>query len=233
MTDPDSKPDDPARMKETLTRLENGDSGAADELFPVVYDVLRRLAGSRMKRERVNHTLRPTALVHEAYAKISGQVDAEVKSKTHFVAIASLAMQRILTDHARGFKAEKRGGGRRREMLHEDNAREDDQAVDSAVLAAIAVAELAAEVRDDVRVRRQPARDLGLAAAARERFALGGVAARRAPLLRREQLTAIEVDRRVHLGLATRADAPRAAPPPAHHAMARAGRRVSCNSCLA
>ena len=138
MTDPDSKPDDPARMKETLTRLENGDSGAADELFPVVYDELRRLAGSRMKRERVNHTLRPTALVHEAYAKISGQVDAEVKSKTHFVAIASLAMQRILTDHARGFKAEKRGGGRRREMLHEDNAREDDQAVDSTVLAAIA-----------------------------------------------------------------------------------------------
>ena len=138
MTDPDSKPDDPARMKETLTRLENGDSGAADELFPVVYDELRRLAGSRMKRERVNHTLRPTALVHEAYAKISGQADAEVKSKTHFVAIASLAMQRILTDHARGFKAEKRGGGRRREMLHEDNAREDDQAVDSTVLAAIA-----------------------------------------------------------------------------------------------
>ena len=138
MTDPDSKPDDPARMKETLTRLENGDSGAADELFPVVYEELRRLAGSRMKRERVNHTLRPTALVHEVYAKISGQADAEVKSKTHFVAIASLAMQRILTDHARGIKAEKRGGGRQREMLHEGNASEDDQAVDSTVLTAIA-----------------------------------------------------------------------------------------------
>jgi hypothetical protein len=67
-------------LKETLTRLEAGDRSAADRLFPLVYDELRNLASSRMRRERVSHTLRPTALVHEVYAKIAGQHDAEVKS---------------------------------------------------------------------------------------------------------------------------------------------------------
>ena len=138
MTDSEPTPEKTADIRNTLTRLENGDSGAADEMFPIVYDELRRLAGSRMKRERINHTLRPTALVNEAYAKISGQADASVKSKTHFVAIASLAMQRILTDHARSHKAEKRGGSRKREQLHENNQINDEGAVDQTVLEEIA-----------------------------------------------------------------------------------------------
>ena len=116
--------------------MDGGDPAAADELFPVVYDELRRLAASKMKRERVGHTLRSTALVHEVYAKISGQHDAEIKSPTHFVALASLAMQRVLTDHARAHKAEKRGGGRAREVLYDEHAAEDGS-VDTDVLVAI------------------------------------------------------------------------------------------------
>lgn len=138
MTDPESKPSNAAAMKDTLARLQKGDSEAADEIFPIVYEELRRIAGSRMKRERLNHTLRPTALVHEAYVKISGQADARVKSNTHFVAIASLAMQRILTDHARGFKAEKRGGNRKREIQHEGNSQENESPIDYSVLEEIA-----------------------------------------------------------------------------------------------
>lgn len=125
-------------LSETLTRLERGDSAAADELFPLVYDELRNLAGARMRRERVNHTLRPTALVHEVYARISGQSDADIRSKTHFVAIASLAMQRVLTDHARANNAAKRGGGANRELLHEDRVGEAEDDGDADVLSAIA-----------------------------------------------------------------------------------------------
>ena len=124
------------QLRRTLTLVDQGDAAAADALFPVVYDELRRLAASKMKRERAGHTLRSTALVHEVYAKISGQQDANIKSPTHFVALASLAMQRVLTDHARAYKAEKRGGGRTREVLYDDQA-VDEGAVDTDVLVAI------------------------------------------------------------------------------------------------
>lgn len=137
MLDPSTPEPDPERIRETLARVADGSAEAADELFPIVYDELRKLAASRMRRERVNHTLRPTALVHEVYAKISGQTDAEVKSKTHFIALASLAMQRILADHARAHGAHKRGGDRIREALHDDQAAS-DEAVDESVLEAIA-----------------------------------------------------------------------------------------------
>lgn len=124
------------QLRRTLTLVDQGDAAAADELFPVVYDELRRLAASKMKRERIDHTLRSTALVHEVYAKISGQNDANIKSRTHFVALASLAMQRVLTDHARAHKAEKRGGGRAREALYDEQA-VDEGAMDTDVLVAI------------------------------------------------------------------------------------------------
>ena len=129
-------PESSEHLQRTLTRVDGGDPAAADELFPVVYDELRRLAASKMKHERAGHTLRSTALVHEVYAKISGQADANIKSPTHFVALASLAMQRVLTDHARAHKAEKRGGGRAREALYDDQVAAED-AVDLDVLVAI------------------------------------------------------------------------------------------------
>lgn len=84
----------------------------AERLFPVVYDRLRSLARRHLAVERSDHTLQPTALVHEAYVKLADQADARIASRTQFVAIASQAMRRILVDHARARAAEKRGGGR-------------------------------------------------------------------------------------------------------------------------
>lgn len=122
---------------ENLTRYGEGDQNAAEELFPVLYDELRKIAASRMRRERAGHTLRPTALVHEAWARLIGQDDAMVRSKTHFIAIASMAMGRVLADHGRARGAVKRGGDRSREVLFDDQAMPKNEA-DPDVLAAIA-----------------------------------------------------------------------------------------------
>lgn len=90
------------------------DAGAspAERLFPVVYDQLRSLARRHMRAERGDHTLEPTALVHEAYLRLASQVDADIRGRTQFVAVASSAMRRVLIDHARARAAAKRGGGR-------------------------------------------------------------------------------------------------------------------------
>ena len=117
---------------ETLARAADGDENAANELYPVVYDELRRIANVRLRGERFGHTLDPTALVNEAFIRVIGQPDANINSKSHFVAIASLAMQRILVDHARAKGARKRGGDRGRQQLHEDmpaEAIENEQAL--------------------------------------------------------------------------------------------------------
>lgn len=115
---------DQSTVRETLSRVVEGDDHAADELYPVIYDELRRIAGNRMRSERYGHTLDPTALVNEAFLKVVGQEDADINSKTHFVAIASIAMQRILVDHARAKGTRKRGGDRDRKQLHENIAQE-------------------------------------------------------------------------------------------------------------
>jgi len=84
-----------------------------DDLLPLVYEELRRLAGGYLKGERVAHTLQPTALVHEAYLRIQGQGDVRWKSPGHLRAVCAQAMRRILVDHARARMAAKRGGGAR------------------------------------------------------------------------------------------------------------------------
>ena len=103
---------------EEVTRLLRdagaGDRGAADRLLPLVYDELRGLAARTMRGERVDHTLQPTALVHEAYLKLVDQRDANWNDRTHFVAVAATAFRRIVVDHARRRSSEKRGGGMRR-----------------------------------------------------------------------------------------------------------------------
>src|SRR5271155_3266140 len=96
-----------------LSALTNGEDGAASKLIPVVYDELRRLAGSYMRRERVDHTLQPTALVHEAYLKLVEQRSVDWQSRAHFFGIAAQVMRRILIDHARGYLRDKRGGGQK------------------------------------------------------------------------------------------------------------------------
>ena len=87
------------------------DRATAEELFPVVYDELRRIAKGYMSRETPGHTLQPTALVHEAYLKLVDQTRANWKGKTHFFAVGAKVMRRLLVDHARERGALKRGAG--------------------------------------------------------------------------------------------------------------------------
>lgn len=94
-----------------LAELRDGDVAAADRLFPLVYDELRRLAEGQLQRERAGHTLQPTALVHEAYLKLVGQDAAHWQGRAHFIAVAAEAIRRILIDHARRRGAQRRGGG--------------------------------------------------------------------------------------------------------------------------
>ena len=93
-----------------LQQLKQGDSGAADRLTPLVYAELKHLARARMRRERQDHTLQTTALVHEAYLKLIRQRDTDWQSRAHFFAVAAKLMRRILVDHARAHLRQKRGG---------------------------------------------------------------------------------------------------------------------------
>jgi RNA polymerase sigma-70 factor (ECF subfamily) len=102
-----------------LSALARGDNGAASKLMPVVYDELRRLAGSYMRRERSDHTLQATALVHEAYLKLVEQHSIDWQSRAHFFGIAAQLMRRILIDHARGHSRDKRGGEHQKVSLDE------------------------------------------------------------------------------------------------------------------
>ena len=88
-----------------------GDAAAAAELFPIVYEELRRLAAAALRRERTDHTLQPTALVHEAFLRLAETPGASWENRAHFVAIAARVMRRVLVDHARGRNALKRGNG--------------------------------------------------------------------------------------------------------------------------
>ncbi len=111
-----------------LSSIEQGDPQAAEQLLPLVYDELRRLATAKMAHEKPGQTLQATALVHEAYLRLVGQEQAQHwKNRGHFFAAAAEAMRRILVDNARRKKSDKAGGGwQRHELL------EAELAVDSA-----------------------------------------------------------------------------------------------------
>jgi RNA polymerase sigma factor (TIGR02999 family) len=98
-----------------LDAIEQGDSAAAEQLLPLVYDELRRLAAARLGNERADHTLAPTALVHEAYLRLVG--GQRFDGRGHFFAAAAEAMRRILVNHARDRNRLKRGGRRARVEL--------------------------------------------------------------------------------------------------------------------
>ena len=87
-----------------------GDPAAAESLFPLLYEELRRIAHRQLAVERPGHTLCTTALVHEAYVKLSAQTHAQFANRAHFLAVAAQAMRRILVTHARKVRADKRGG---------------------------------------------------------------------------------------------------------------------------
>ena len=102
--------DDMGEVTRLLARVREGQAGASDELFTRVHQELRRLAAGYMRHERREHTLQPTALVHEAYLRLVDQRDASPENRAHFFGIAAGVMRRILIDHARARNAEKRGG---------------------------------------------------------------------------------------------------------------------------
>jgi RNA polymerase sigma-70 factor, ECF subfamily len=93
-----------------LSDCVQGSQEAADKLIPVVYDELKRLARSYIRRENPNHTLQTTALVHEAYLKLVRQQDVSWQSRAHFIGVAAHLMRRILIDHAKSHSRQKRGG---------------------------------------------------------------------------------------------------------------------------
>lgn len=108
-----------ADVTRLLVQLTKGDRAAVDQLMPLVYDELRRIAAAHLRRERPGHTLQSTALVHEAYLRLIDQRNVEWRNRAHFFGIASRMIRRILVDHARGHHAAKRGAGAPRLSLDE------------------------------------------------------------------------------------------------------------------
>ena len=107
MADPEST----VGVTALLINWSNGDSQALEELMPLVYGELRRLAGSYLRRERASHTLQSTALVNEAFLRMVNQQDVQWRNRAHFYGIAAQMIRRILVDHARAAQAGKRGSG--------------------------------------------------------------------------------------------------------------------------
>lgn len=140
--------DDVTRL---LSRWHDGESAALSELMPLVYQELHKLASHYLRHERADHTLQPTALVNEAYLRLTGLKEADFQNRVHFFGAAAQAMRRILVDHARRHRAAKRGEGARRVDLDEAMAvgidiRTDVVALDEALDKLAAVAPQAAKV---------------------------------------------------------------------------------------
>jgi RNA polymerase sigma factor (TIGR02999 family) len=110
----------PRRSGDRNTAAEAG--AKAEDLMPQVYDELRRLAGNYLRQERPGQTLQATALVHEAFLRLSKEKHQPWKNRTHFLAIAALSMRQILVQRARARDAEKRGGGAEKIALDESSA---------------------------------------------------------------------------------------------------------------
>jgi len=113
-----------------LDEIVQGKPDATEQLLPLVYDELRRLAAGYFKRERSDHTLQPTALVHEAYIKLVDQRVVQWESRGHFLGVAATLMRRILMDHARGHDAVKRGGLQHRIELDDGLALTEQRAIE-------------------------------------------------------------------------------------------------------
>jgi len=105
-----------------LRELGAGNRTAADKLLPLVYDELRELAERAMRRERSNHTLQATAVVHDAYMRLINEKQVEWNDRKHFFAIAARSIRQILINSAKAHRAEKRGGGAGRVTLHDEIA---------------------------------------------------------------------------------------------------------------
>jgi RNA polymerase sigma-70 factor (ECF subfamily) len=107
------------RVTQLLKSFQAGDKTVLDELFPLVYRELKQLAAGQLRSEREDHTLQPTALVHEAYLRLIEQHSVDWQNRAHFFSIASEMMRRILVNHANGHQAKKRGSGETKIALDE------------------------------------------------------------------------------------------------------------------
>jgi RNA polymerase sigma-70 factor, ECF subfamily len=121
----------------SVTRLledaRRGDTAAVEQLLPLLYGELHQIAARHMRRERADHTLQPTALLHEAFLRLLGGTRAPFEDRTHFLRVASQAMRRVLVDHARARNAAKRGAALR-VTLDESMAGAENAVVDMLVL---------------------------------------------------------------------------------------------------
>jgi len=112
-------PGQPGDITQMLAAYSDGERDALDRLLPLVYDELRRLAANYLDRERADHTLQPTALVHEAYLRLVDQHSVDWQNRAQFFGLAASMMRRILVNHAVARRAAKRGGGAKKVTLED------------------------------------------------------------------------------------------------------------------
>jgi RNA polymerase sigma factor (TIGR02999 family) len=136
-------PDLPGEVTELLLKWGDGDKAALDQLIPIIYAELRRLAKRHMKRERGDHTLQTSALINEAYLRLVKQPNVRWQDRTHFFAAAAQVMRHILIDHARTYQSIKRGAGTQKVSSTEIEDINDEKAAELIALDE-ALAELAA-----------------------------------------------------------------------------------------
>ena len=129
MSNPDSPQNQP--VTRLLVQWSGGDDAALEELTCLLYRELRLLAQRHLRRERSNHTIQRTALVHEAFVRLINQESVDWRSRGHFLALASTVMRRILVDHARARLTSKRGAGQEVQSLEEIDADTVDESADS------------------------------------------------------------------------------------------------------
>src|SRR5829696_7051672 len=118
------------RATELLVEYSRGRREAIEDLLPLIYDELKRVALNYLRRERSDHTLQPTALVNEAYLKMVDITQVSWQNKAHFIGVAANQMRRILVDHARQHNAQKRGGEFHIMTLNEEIDKADEQSAD-------------------------------------------------------------------------------------------------------
>lgn len=128
------EPSEPDEITLCLRQIEQGDRAAIDRLLPFVYDDLRRLADGIFRAQRRDHTLQPTALVHEAWLRLVKPVGNAWKDRRHFLNVAALAMRQLLANYAVARDARKRGGGNERVVLEESELHGADEGIDLVAL---------------------------------------------------------------------------------------------------
>jgi RNA polymerase sigma factor (TIGR02999 family) len=120
----------PSQVTQLLVDWSRGSKAALDQLMPVVYQELRKLASGYLRRERADHTLQPTALINEAYLRLVDQQTPQWESRAHFFGVAARLMRQILVDHARSRAASRRGGDQQKMSLDEVSLFSDEQTVE-------------------------------------------------------------------------------------------------------